>query len=161
MCKKWYNENGDIMKKIVSLLFILFLVGCSKKDYITCNIEINNNTDNYTMTGIYKIYYKSNYVINIEKKENYISSDESMIDYFYESKNLEYYNLDDLYNGYTYKIDKDESSIDINVTIDMNSVDINEMVKDQKIDKDYVISNKLTTSGIVKIYESKGAICDI
>ena len=43
----------------------------------------------------------------------------------------------------------------------MELVDIKKMVKDKKIDKDYVISNKLTTSGIVKIYESKGAICDI
>ena len=35
------------------------------------------------------------------------------------------------------------------------------MEQDKKIDKDYVVGNRLTTSGIVRVYESKGAICDI
>ena len=150
-----------MMKKIISFIFILFLVGCSKDNYITCNVQVDNDLQNYTMTGIYKIYYDGSYVTKIEEHEKFISPDESIITYLDESKNLEYYNLDDLYDGYTYKIDKDENSVNISTTIDMDLVDIKEMVKDQKIDKDYVISNRLTISGIVKIYEFKGAICNI
>ena len=43
----------------------------------------------------------------------------------------------------------------------MSLVDVKQMIKNGYLDKNYVINNKLTTSGIVKIYESKGAICDI
>ena len=41
--------------KIIRLIFILFLVGCSN-DYITCNIEVNNNIQDYNMIGEYKIH---------------------------------------------------------------------------------------------------------
>lgn len=136
-------------------------MGCSKKDYITCNVQIDNDIQNYTMTGIYKIYYDNNYVTKIEKEEKYISQDKTMVDYFNESKSLEYYNLNDLYNGFEYKIDSNDTSVSIGVNIDLSLVDIKKMVKNNYLDKNYVINNKLTTSGIVKIYESKGAICDI
>lgn len=145
----------------MSLIFVLFLVGCSKQEYRTCNVDVENNINNYNMTGTYKIYYEDNYVTKIEKQEKYVSNDEYIVNYFDEYKNLEYYNLNDLYGGHTYKVTKQENSVDISATIDMSLVDIEKMVKDQKIDKNYVISNRLTTSGLVKIYESKGAICDI
>lgn len=148
------------MKKIISLIFILFLVGCSN-DYITCNIEVNNNIQDYNMTGVYKIHYKGNYVTKIEEQEKYVSPNETTLNYFDESKSLDYYNLNDLYGGYTYTISKSDESVNFSSIIDMSVVNIKEMVKDRRIDKDYVISNKLTTSGIVRIYESKGAICDI
>ena len=56
------------MKKIFLPIFVLFLVGCSKNEYITCNIEVDNKIENYNMTGLYKIYYKDNFVTSIEKK---------------------------------------------------------------------------------------------
>lgn len=149
------------MKRICIFIFVLFLTGCSGKDYITCNIDINNKIENYKMTGVYKIYYDNNFVTKIEKKEKYISSDKSIIKYFDESKNLEYYNLFDLYNGYIYTIKSDDTTVNIDVEIDMNLLNLSKMVEDSRLDKDYVISNKLTTSGIVKFYESKGSICDI
>ena len=149
------------MKKIILFIFTLFLVGCSKNEYITCNIDVDNKIENYNMNGVYKIYYKDNFVTSIEKKETYISSDEDMIKYFNEVNNLEYYNLNDLYGGVSYEINSNETSVKLNVNINLELLDIKKMVKDNEIDKDYVISNKLTKSGIVKFYESKGAICDI
>lgn len=128
---------------------------------ITCNIEVDNDLQNYTMKGIYNIYYKDNYVTKIEKKEQYISPDEDIITYLKESKDLEYYNLNDLYGGYTYEIKNSETALAITSEIDLSLVDLKEMEQDKKIDKDYVVGNRLTTSGIVRIYESKGAICDI
>lgn len=161
MYKKCYNEDGDRVKKIIVIMFILFLVGCSKNEYITCNIDINNEQQNYIMRGSYKIYYKDNYVTKIEENEKYISNDEYMLEYFNESKNLDYYNLNDLYGGYTYNINKNENNIDLSVIIDIESVDIKNMIKDKKIDQDYIVGNRLTTTGAIKIYESKGAICGI
>ena len=149
------------MKKVISLIFILFLLGCSKNEFATCNIEIDNYDENYYMKGTYKIFYDGNYVIKIEKEEDYISSNDTMIEYFYESKNLEYYNLNDLYGGVTYKVEKKDKSISLDATIDMNLTDVKEMVKGDYINKDYVISNKLTLTGAKYIYESRGAKCDI
>lgn len=149
------------MKKIIVLIFTLFLVGCSKEEMFTCNIEVENNLQNYTMKGIYTIHYKDNYVTRIEKKERYISSDEEIINYLKESKELEYYNLNDLYGGYIYDIKSSETGVAIISNIDLSLVDLKKMEQDKKIDKDYVINNKLTKSGIVRVYESKGAICDI
>lgn len=149
------------MKKIIIIIFALFLVGCSKEEMFTCNVEVENNLQNYTMKGVYTIYYKDNYVTKIEKKEQYISPDEEIINYLKESKELEYYNLNDLYGGYTYEVRDSETSVAIISNIDLSLVDLKKMEQDKKIDKDYVIGNKLTKSGIVRVYESKGAICDI
>lgn len=149
------------MKKIIILIFTLFLVGCSKEEMFICNIEIDNDLQNYTMKGIYTIYYKDNYVTQIEKKEQYISPNEEIINYLKESKELEYYNLNDLYGGYTYDVKNSETSVAIISNIDLSLVDLKKMEQDKKIDKDYIVSNRLTKSGIVRVYESKGAICDI
>ena len=149
------------MKRIISIIFILFLVGCSNQKYIKCDIEINNQKEEYEIIGIYKIYYDDNFVTQIEKKEKNITNNEDMIDYFKESKNLEYYKLNDLYSGFDYTINSSYNYIDLSAVIILSEVNIKNMVKDGYIDKDYTISNKLTTSGIVKYYESKGAICNI
>ena len=149
------------MKKIMIFIFIVFLTGCSKNNYITCNINIENKVDNYNLNGVYKIYYKNNFVTKIEKEESYISSDESVIEYFSEVKDTEYYSLNDNYNGFLYEINKLENKIELSVNIDLDLVDIKQMVKDKKLEKEYVVSNRLTTNGIVRFYESKGALCDI
>ena len=78
-----------------------------------------------------------------------------------EYKNLEYENINSLYGGTTYNVNLKEDEVILNATIDMNLIDINKMVKNKYIDKDYVVSNKLTVSGIKYIYKSKGAKCDI
>lgn len=149
------------MKKVIVFIFLLFLVGCSKEEIIICNIEVENNLQDYTMKGIYQIYYRDNYVSRIEKEEQFISKNESVLKYLNESKNLEYYNLNDLYGGYKYIINYNETVVSIKTTIDLNLVDLEAMEKDKKIDNTYIVNNRLTTSGIVRIYESKGAICDI
>ena len=49
----------------------------------------------------------------------------------------------------------------MNSIMDMNLIDIKKMVKNKYIDRDYVVSNKLTTGGIKNMYKEKGATCDI
>lgn len=147
--------------KLFSCLVILLLVGCSKDKYIYCDIKIDNDTQSYEMTGTYKIYYNNNYVTKIEKKEKYISSDSAVLKYLEEVNSLDYYNLNDLYGGFFYTIDSNKDNIQVDAVIDFDLLDVRKMVKNKILDKDYVISDQLTTSGIVKIYESKGAVCDI
>lgn len=149
------------MKKIIILIFILFITGCSKEKYIICKSDITNKENNYTLTATYKIYYKDTYVTRIEKEEIYNSSDEDIIEYFDEYKNLEYNNLNDLYGGYNYTINSDENYVKVNAIISMDNVDVKKMIRNKYLDKDYTISNKLTISGAKYFYKEKGAKCDI
>lgn len=149
------------MRKIISLVFILFLLGCSKEEYFTCKFDVNNKQMNYNFTGTYKIYYDDNYVTKIEKEEKYISPDESVLNYYEEYKDLDNYNLNDKYGGVTYKIERQETNVDLNIVMDVSNMNIKQMVKDKVLDKDYVISNKLTITGAKYLYKSKGANCDI
>lgn len=157
-----YNKLGDTMKvlKVLSILLVFLLVGCSKEKNFVCTINVDNKLQNYNITGSYKIYYKDNFVIRIEKKEKYLSNDESMLKFFEESKDLEYSNLSDRYSGVVYDIKSKNNLITIDATIDLKKFNISQMKKDGNIDKDYVVSNKLTVNGIKHIYEEKGAICN-
>ena len=149
------------MKKlrVLILILILFITGCSKEKYIVCNINIENNIQKYSNIGTYKVYYKNNFVTKIEKQEKYISKDNEVIKYFKEYKELEYYDLNDKYGGVNYTIEDIENGIKISSKIDFKIIDVNKMAKEGKIDRDFVISKKLTLGGIKSIYKSKGAIC--
>ena len=142
-------------------LNILLLTGCSKEKYFTCKIDLYNDIQEYKLDASYKVYYKDSYVTKIEKEEIYTSDKKTTLDYFNEYKALEYKNLNNLYSGVIHTIEYKENKVKLNATMDMTLMDIKKMIKDDYIDKDYVISGKLTTSGIKNIYKSKGANCDI
>jgi len=150
---------GKVIKLFV-LVFILFITGCTDK-YITCKIEIYNKDNNYTFIANYKVYYKESYVTKIEKEEIYKSTDVKMIEYFDEYKTLEYDNLNTLYKGYTFNIEKASDTVTIYTVVDMSLVDVKKMVKDNYLNEDYAIGKNLTTSGLKYFYKSKGIKCDI
>lgn len=152
---------GDRMKKIFMIICILFLTGCNKEEYFTCTINLYNETQEYKLKAVYKVFHEDSFVTRIEKEERYISFNEDTLNYFNEYKNLEYANINNLYGGTTYTVDLKENEVKLNASIDMSLVDIKRMLKDNYIDSDYVISNKLSTAGIKNIYKEKGAICDI
>lgn len=151
------------MKRLFLILIvsIFFLTGCSKEKYFTCKIELYNEVQEYQFIAEYKVYYKKSYVTRIEKEEVYTSENEDTLDYFNEYKNLEYMNLNNLYGGITHTVEFKGNKVMLNANIDVSLMDIKKMIKNKYIDRDYVVSNKLTTGGIKKIYEEKGAICDI
>ena len=149
------------MKKVVLLLIIVLLTGCSKDEYFTCKIDLNNEQMKYQLNAIYKVYYKNSYVTKIEKNEIYETKNEDTYKYFNETKNLEYLNLNNLYGGIIHTIKLKENKVILNATFDMNVIDIKKMVKDKYIDSDYIIGNNLTVGGIKNIYKEKGANCDI
>ena len=149
------------MKKVVLLLIIILLTGCSKDKYFTCKIDLNNEQMEYHLNATYKVYYKNSYVTKIEKREIYQTDNEDTYNYFNEAKNLEYVNLNNLYGGITHTISLEENKVILDATIDMSIVDIKKMIKNKYIDRDYVIGNNLTVGGIKNIYKEKGATCDI
>lgn len=150
------------MRKIFLIfIFVLILSGCKKEESFICTINLYNDIQEYELNAIYKVYHDGSFVTKVEKKEKYISNNEETLDYFFEYKNLEYQSVESLYGGITYNVDLKEDKVIMNSTIDMTITNIKKMLKNKYIDKDYVVSNKLTISGIKKRYEEKGAICDI
>ena len=151
------------MKKI-RIIFIftllILLTGCGKDKYIKCTIDINNTLENYNLVGTYKVYYNKNYVTRIEKEETYSSEKEDVLKYFEDKENLEYQRLNDLYGGYEYIVKRDMEKVKVSSKVDMGVVLVKEMVNNNDLDKDYVVNNKLTTTGAKYIYTSKGAICE-
>lgn len=149
------------MRKIIFVFTIVLLItGCGKEKYMKCTIDINNKQENYVLKGTYKVYYDNKYVTKIEKEETYNSSKEEVLDYFEEKENLEYKRLSDFYGGYEYNIKRDMESVKIDTKINMELIDAKEMVKNNDLDEDYVINNKLTITGAKYLYTSKGAICE-
>lgn len=149
------------MKRIVVLLIVILLTGCSRDKYFICKIDLNNEQMEYRLNATYKVYYKNSYVTKIEKQEIYETDNEDTYNYFNEAKNLEYLNLNNLYGGVTHTISLEENKVILDAVIDMQNVDIKKMIKNKYIDRDYVIGEKLTVGGIKNIYKEKGATCDI
>lgn len=135
------------------------MVGCTSEHKSICTIDIQNNEEGYSLTGNYTIYYKENYVTKIVKDELYESSNEEMIDYFSRTKDLEYYNFKDLYGGLEYSITTKSETVKVNAIFDMKKVDMLKIISDEYINTDYIVSNKLTISGVKYLYTEKGAVC--
>ena len=148
------------MKKTIMLILVLLILTGCKKNYITCNINVENNSREYTLNGEYKIYHKNSYVKKIEKVDLYTSENRDIIDFISESKDIELSNLNDNYGGFNYEIFKDKKSVKVKTLVILDDVNIKKMLKDGYIDKYYVNNNQLTLGGIRLYYESKGAICE-
>lgn len=150
-------------KKIIILILVsfLFITGCNNNKSITCTSIIENKLSDYKMSAEYKITYNSDYVKTIEKKEQYKMDTEDIKNYIYESKNLEYKNLNDLYGGYQYEVTETENEVNVKVFINVEELNIKSMINDEFLDKYYVKNNKLTLSGLKQFYKSKGIDCDI
>lgn len=147
--------------KIMFLLVVFICMsGCGNEKYFVCTIDLDNSKENYSLNATYKVYYDGNYVTKIEKNDYYSSNDLTVLDYFKEYKTLEYDNLNSLYGGFDYSVDLKENDLIFNTTINLEEVDIKKMLSNGDINSDYVVSNKLTTSGIKYLYKAKGAICE-
>lgn len=146
------------MKKILLLLVLIILTGCSDK-YITCSSNTSNEDMKYSYNANYKVYYKGKYVTKIIKEEIYTTELTSTYNYFKNYKKLEYKHLSDVYGGYDYKIDLNRGEIKIKATIDVKELDVEKMIKNDMIDKYYTSKNRIYLSGLKKHYEEKNIIC--
>jgi len=148
------------MKKILLVILTFILCGCDNKKYFICESKITNKIQEYELIGTYKIYYENDFVTKIEEEEIYVSKNNETINYLYEYKNLDYNNLNNLYNGISHIVKKETTKVEFKSVFDFSKINIEKMLINKYLNKDYVVSNKLTTSGSKYIYESKGAICE-
>lgn len=157
-----YNDNGEYMKKVFILLSLFLLVGCTNKiKEGNCKINLKNSDENYTLKANYKIYYdKNEYVTKIEESATYKSDDESVLDFYYKAKSMEYQNLYN-YGGIEYSVELIDNKVKIISTREVKDMNVKNMIKDKLIDRDYTSANRLTLYGMKDYYEAKGAVCDI
>ena len=157
-----YNGYGEIMKKVFILLSLFLLVGCTNKiKEGNCKINLKNSDENYTLKANYKIYYdKNEYVTKIEESATYKSDDDSVLDFYYKAKSMEYQNLYN-YGGIEYSVELIDNKVKIISTREVKDMDVKKLIKDKLIDRDYTSANRLTLYGMKDYYEAKGAVCDI
>ena len=150
------------MKKIFVLLSLFLLVGCTNKiKEGNCKIDLKNSDEGYTLKANYKIYYdKNEFVTKIEENITYKSDNESVLDFYYKSKSMEYQNLYN-YGGIEYSVELIDKEVKITSTRETKDMDVKKMIKNKLVDKDYTSANKLTLYGMKDYYEAKGAVCDI
>ena len=149
------------MKKILLCFLLLILItGCKDKN-IVCKGSINNKTENYKLNSEYKIYYKGNYVVKIEKEDIYSSKIKEEMDYLEEINTLNLDNKKSIYGSYDYNIEKKDYKLKVNTEIIIKDLDIKQMILDDIISRDYVVGNRIVKSGVIDYYESKGLKCDI
>lgn len=148
------------MKRIIIIFFvILMLCGCKKEEKIICKIDIDNEEFNYNQKSIYELYYEGAYVTRIKKNDIYESESQEIIDYFKELKEYENKDLANNFGGIAYSLKNTKKKIRVYTSINFNEMDIIKFSMSGKIDSDYFTGNKLTLSGMINYYESKGAIC--
>ena len=150
------------MKKVFLLLSLFLLVGCTNKiQQGNCKIDLKNDIEGYILKANYKIYYdKNEFVTKIEEVITYESDNETVLDYYYNSKSMEYQNLYN-YGGIEYSVEYLDNKVNIISTRILKDTDVKKMIKDKLIDKDFTSANRLTLYGMKDYYEAKGAVCDI
>jgi len=132
---------------LIGFISIILLTGCTKEEYFTCKIELNNEVQEYKLDAEYKVYYKNSYVTKVEKKEIYISDNRDTLDYFYEYKNLEYTNINNLYGGVTHNVIKDSNQVILKSVFEILKSEILDLTKDI-ISSLVSILSKLTVSSL-------------
>ena len=117
------------MKKVFILLSLFLLVGCTNKiKEGNCKINLKNSDENYTLKANYKIYYdKNEYVTKIEESATYKSDDESVLDFYYKAKSMEYQNLYN-YGGIEYSVELIDNKVKIISTREVKDMNVKNMI---------------------------------
>lgn len=156
-------------KKIfILLLGLLAITGCNKKeenntkelDSFRCFYEVSNNNLGYTSSSEYTVYYKGDYVDNVDIVETITSDNDDVLDSIKESINKMYDPLVEKYKGYSYKVIRDNKKMISRVNIDYNKLDITAYLRDNPGQEEYFQGDKLTVDGIIDIYGTMQIGCE-
>ena len=156
-------------KKIFILLISLFAItGCNNKeenkskslDSFKCFYEVSNTNLGYTSSSVYTVYYKGEYVDNVDITETVTADSSDVLDSIKQSIKDMYDPLKEKYKGYSYKITRDNKKMISKVNIDYNKMDITTYLRDNPEQEEYFEGDKLTIDGILEIYNSMQIGCD-
>ncbi len=147
------------MRKIIIIVLMILITGCGTKKMI-CELNVDNNNQNYKLIGKYEIRYQNNLVKNVSTTETYISDNSQVIEYFDKYLTKTYKDFNKNYGNISYhKINK-QNQISYKVVIDYSKIDSKKLVKNGVIDKSNIRNKNITISGLVDMYEAKGAKCN-
>lgn len=151
------------LKAFYLTLIVLVLAGCGNEEQTikTCNYTLTDNTTGYKIVSEYKVYSTGKVVDKVETVETVTSESESILDYFEETINTTYKIQSETYGGYTYNITNENGKVVSTVTIDYSKMDLEKYVSDNSVMKNFVNdANRITTDGVISIYEAIGATCE-
>ena len=136
------------MKKLITLLFMIFLLcGCSKSGTLSCKREFTNE-DNFLVKDTMEIEYESNIVTKVVET-NITENDEDMTDLIISYGNDFAKGLNNI-AGFNLKYEKENAeAVKYTMTIDYKKLDI-PALKEQfgdDFDEDLYASNKINIKG--------------
>lgn len=150
-------------KILLTIIFILVLVGCGKNDnydIITCSKKATLSDNNTTANLEYKIYYKGKYVKKTISTETITSnSSETLKEYeksykevFKKYRNIKYYNN---------TITLDSNTVISKTIIDYTKVDSKKIVEIEGEEGNiFTDEGQVKLDTLLKLYKKYGSTCD-
>ena len=152
------------MKKFISsaiiVIMLFIMTGCREKETI-CTIESNQSASGYKSKYEYKILSKDDEVLKVDIYQVIDSDNNTILNYYEKMLNEQYQSSNETYGGYEYKVEKKDSSVESNVTLDYSKFNLKKYIEDNPAMKQFLNKNdKITLDGMISLYESSGATCN-
>ena len=151
-----------MIKKLVILMVIsLYLTACNNKNgTINCTMSQNEELLGYNITSNYSIIYKDNYVTEVNGQDIIVSDFNDTIEELENELTSGYDELNELYGGHNYNINKEDNKLIIDININFNELKLKEYIEGIPLLTDYYKNNKLLKDGLILYYEDGGYQCN-
>ncbi len=151
-----------MIKKLVILIVIsLYLTACNNKNgTINCTMSQNEELLGYNITSNYSIIYKDNYVTEVNGQDIIVSDFNDTIEELENELTSGYDELNELYGGHNYNINKEDNKLIIDININFNELKLKEYIEGIPLLTDYYKNNKLLKDGLILYYEDGGYQCN-
>ena len=151
-----------MIKKLVMLIVIsLYLTACNNKNgTINCTMSQNEELLGYNITSNYSIIYKDNYVTEVNGQDIIVSDFNDTIEELENELTSGYDELNELYGGHNYNINKEDNKLIIDININFNELKLKEYIEGIPLLTDYYKNNKLLKDGLILYYEDGGYQCN-
>lgn len=151
-----------MIKKLVILIVIsLYLTACNNKNgIINCTMSQNEELLGYNITSNYSIIYKDNYVTEVNGQDIIVSDFNDTIEELENELTSGYDELNELYGGHNYNINKEDNKLIIDININFNELKLKEYIEGIPLLTDYYKNNKLLKDGLILYYEDGGYQCN-
>ena len=151
-----------MIKKLVILIVIsLYLTACNNKNgIINCTMSQNEELLGYNITSNYSIIYKDNYVTEVDGQDIIVSDFNDTIEELENELTSGYDELNELYGGHNYNINKEDNKLIIDININFNELKLKEYIEGIPLLTDYYKNNKLLKDGLILYYEDGGYQCN-
>lgn len=143
------------------MVISLYLTACNNKSgTINCTMSQNEELLGYNITSNYSIIYKDNYVTEVNGQDIIVSDFNDTIEELENELTSGYDELNELYGGHNYNINKEDNKLIIDININFNELKLKEYIEGIPLLTDYYKNNKLLKDGLILYYEDGGYQCN-